>query len=146
MQQLRSGDGLGQARDDGHRITGLPSGRTDRLADREAAGREPVFRLSRSVGIGGDNEPDDVIGAKRALGWAGYYPSDLAQTPTADASLEGDPQFLYGIRRFQADSGLSADSFMRRDGETATALNSRITPLVLAAAPAAPAPGRAGRC
>lgn len=95
----------------------------------------PVFRIGRSVGIGGVNAPADVVAAKRALGWAGDYPRDRADQPTVEATLEGDPQFLHGIRQFQITSGLKTDAFMRPNGETESALDRRIAPLVRAHGP-----------
>lgn len=104
--------------------------------DESMAGRparavsSPIFKLTASVGAGGENRPHDVQAAKRALAWAGQYPVDKAQSPTGLADLEGDPDFQRGVIRFQRGSNLRRDAMLMPGGETERALERTIRPLV----------------
>lgn len=90
----------------------------------------PAFRLSKSAGANGANDPMDVQNAERALAWAGYYPSDVAQQPIGRAELDTNPDFQRGIIRFQRDFNLTRDALMQPGGETERALNRFIQPAV----------------
>jgi hypothetical protein len=79
-----------------------------------------VFDLIRVTAEGLDNDPKDIEATKRALGWAGYYPSDGSA-----------PDIFNAIRRFQSDHGLEVDGFMRPRGPTARTLDQAITNKVL---------------
>lgn len=93
-------------------------------AIQQADGVEPALRLGRAVGLGQVNRPQDVIGLKNALAWAGHYPVDKAhqQDATPDEDLH------WGLMGFQRDYGLTQDGFAGTDGETVQRLNQIIGP------------------
>jgi peptidoglycan hydrolase-like protein with peptidoglycan-binding domain len=101
--------------------------------------RPKVFDVSAGVGQGQLNGRYDVRGAKHALAWAGYYPKDKAQT----ANGRVDDDLTWGIWDFQRDHKLKRDGYMLPGGETATALNALVAPLVRAAFGAAERPDQA---
>jgi peptidoglycan hydrolase-like protein with peptidoglycan-binding domain len=101
--------------------------------------RPKVFDVSAGVGQGQLNGRYDVRGAKHTLAWAGYYPKDKAQS--ADGRVDAD--LTWGIWDFQRDHKLKRDGYMLPGGETATALNALVAPLVRAAFGAAERPDQA---
>jgi len=88
----------------------------------------PAFSLTGAVGQGGVNNPRDVLGAKRALAWAGYYPREKAQEQSAvtladkSADVSVDPDFELGIAGLQRDFNLKRDQRMDPRGPSATIL------------------------
>lgn len=80
-----------------------------------------VFDLIKVVAEGLDNDPTDIEATKRALGWAGYYPSDGSAS-----------DIFASIRRFQSDHGLEVDGYMHPRGPTARALDEAVAHKVLA--------------
>lgn len=100
-----------------------------RRPSQAARQKQSVFGIANGTGEGQVNRPHDVTGTKRALAWAGYYPKEKAQNPKSTP----DEDMRWGLWRFQQDFGLKQDGFMRPGGETAQALNTLITPLVLQA-------------
>jgi hypothetical protein len=91
-------------------------GKTSRAPDGGIAW--PAFSLTDAVGQGGANNPRDVLGAKRALAWGGYYPREKAQSPPADV----DPDFEFAIAGLQRDFNLKRDQRMDPNGPSATLL------------------------
>jgi hypothetical protein len=87
-----------------------------------------TFGLFDTVGAGRRNRPSDVLAAKRSLAWAGAFP----RAKTLDARLAGaiDDGLFGALRRFQQSTGLKIDGFMRPGGETETALDKLISPMV----------------
>ncbi len=85
-----------------------------------------TFGLNATVGSGRENSSRDIVMAKRALSWAGHYPVAKAQKNDAKA----DPDFLSGIINFQLSRKLKADGWMGPGGETQTALDKAITPII----------------
>jgi hypothetical protein len=100
-----------------------------------------AFGLRATVGQGSTNLADDVQAAKRGLSWAGFYPSAAAQSPTGEA----DADFLRGIADFQAGHGLKQDGWMRPGGETESAIDRVIGPLIRAHGQPDPRDPRQGR-
>jgi molecular chaperone GrpE (heat shock protein)/peptidoglycan hydrolase-like protein with peptidoglycan-binding domain len=127
------------ARDDEDNETRAAFGATPKKKDRQRSPkrsplgvppkRPKVFDVSAGVGQGQLNGRYDVRGAKHALAWAGYYPKDKAQT----ANGRVDDDLTWGIWDFQRDHKLKQDGTMLPGGETATALNALVAPLVRAA-------------
>jgi hypothetical protein len=122
-------------RRDGDNETRVAFGATPTKPDRQRSPlgvppkRPKVFDVSAGVGQGQLNGRYDVRGAKHTLAWAGYYPKDKAQT--ADGRVDDD--LTWGIWDFQRDHKLKRDGYMLPGGETATALNALVAPLVRAA-------------
>jgi hypothetical protein len=87
-----------------------------------------TFGLFDTVGAGRRNRPSDVLAAKRSLAWAGAFP----RAKTLDVRLAGaiDDGLFGALRRFQQSTGLKIDGFMRPGGETETALDKLISPMV----------------
>jgi hypothetical protein len=106
---------------------GLPGPITGRLADPISL---PIFKLSASVGAGGENRSHDVQATKRALAWAGRYPVGKAQSPTGDADLDGNPDFQRAVIRFQRERNLRRDALLMPGGETERTLERTIRPLI----------------
>ncbi len=106
------------------------------ITSKKPTSREPVsnknssmpltFGLNAAVGSGRENLSRDIVMAKRALSWAGHYPVAKAQKNDAKA----DPDFLSGIINFQLSRKLKADGWMGPGGETQTALDKAITPII----------------
>lgn len=103
-----------------------PGGETETALNRMLAGaRDPLrvdvpraFALRGEVGNGLEDDPEDVVGAKRALAALGRYPRRLAADPTDLI----DRPLTEAIRSFQADHDLRQDGWMGPGGETETAL------------------------
>jgi lysozyme-like predicted toxin len=95
-------------------------------AIQQADGVEPALRLGRAVGLGQVNRPQDVIGLKNALAWAGHYPVDKAHQQDATP----DEELHWALMGFQRDYGLKTDGFSRPGGETESRINELISPLI----------------
>jgi hypothetical protein len=87
-----------------------------------------TFGLFDMVGAGRRNRASDVLAAKRSLAWAGAYPRERA-IDTRQVTTAGSDLFA-ALRAFQKTNGLKSDGFMRPGGETETALDKLISPLV----------------
>ncbi|NFV82125.1 peptidoglycan-binding domain-containing protein [Magnetospirillum aberrantis] len=80
------------------------------------------FKLKDPFGTNYRVDKGDLMNTKRALNQLGYYsiPANRGIDDwTDDATFDG-------IRRFQRDSGLKVDAFMRPGGPTEAAINQRL--------------------
>ncbi len=77
------------------------------------------LRLGGGVGEQAENAPEDMVRAKHALAWAGYYP--MARDKIADPTPE--TEFRHAILDLQAINGLRRDGRAQPGGETEAKLN-----------------------
>lgn len=101
-----------------------PDGETERnLISRitgdsiDVAAREDAV-LQQSVGDGGENDPADVVAAKRALGTLGYLKYDRTAAPSPFI----DSDTVAALTEFQNDTKLFPDGRADPDGKTIEAL------------------------
>ncbi len=117
----------------------------DKTPDRmiHAPKQEPrtpgVFDTTGDVGWGRNNDPGDVLAARRALAWAGHLPEAKAR----DHKRPGNDLFR-AIEAFQRQAGVKSDGWMGRGGETAKALDQAIAPKVQAYLKSVAGSGAAG--
>ena len=97
-----------------------------------------VFKLFKTLASNSDADPRDVKNVKSFLGQNGFIKSQKDYDPYPNSELFG------GIKKFQRKNGLNVDGEIKPNGETATEMARKRSPIYIC--PGLPKPYMEGRC